>query len=100
MIENSYMLPQGARMTERPRKSRPPASRKVPSHVIDIAMLAERRPGGRAPSSGPPTATSVLVATATEPSPAVAAAPPAVAGTRSRPLVAAKETAKVNIAIV
>ena len=101
VMENSHMLPHGTRPTASPRNSTPTPSRIVPSHVVDIPMLPARRPGGRAPSSGPPTATSVRVATATAPASAsdveVAVE---VAGVRSRPRRDANDSANAIIATV
>ena len=98
VMENSHMLPHGARCTDSPRRTTPAKSSTVPSHIVDMPMLPDRRPGASAPSSGPPTVTSTLVATATPPP--VDADAAAAAGTRSRPRMLASDQAKAIIATV
>ena len=96
------MLPQGARPTERPREQTRHAEQDRAEPDDRHAMLPARRPGGSAPSSGPPTPVAAFVADGDRARRGAGTRAGAdAAGTRSRPARRRRsETAKATIAIV
>ena len=57
-MENSYMLPQGARCTDRARATTPPASMRKASTVSETAIRPYRSPCSVPPAAPGPSGTS------------------------------------------